>query len=241
VPDQQGDWRNQYEAFLWRPRLPLDVKFEVEKATGVLLDRDPGSHGLLTFRGSSSVPPNQYTLELRYEAALPERNLYSLRVDSASPKQWYSEEQSRRDADRAIAYWTGLLQLIPNPGAQRAASRELYEQRVAQTIGQETQRAGRREDPDPIRAVQREVLDGLRRGLGFRTAHHEGGTNIYLRGGKLIKANYGEDESVEEVEGEEKILASIRAFYDWESRRDTYPHRPPELEVWKYIRKELRK
>lgn len=43
--------------------------------------------------------------------------------------------------------------------------------------------------------------------------------------------------------GEERIvfadadaaLAAIRSYFDWDASADIYPHRRPELEVWRYV------
>jgi hypothetical protein len=37
------------------------------------------------------------------------------------------------------------------------------------------------------------------------------------------------EESLTVFQTDEELLTCLRNFYDWESRRDTYPHRPPEL------------
>ena len=39
---------------------------------------------------------------------------------------------------------------------------------------------------------------------------------------------------------DEEMIRFLRTHFDWESRRDTYPHKPPELDVWKYIERQLR-
>jgi len=31
------------------------------------------------------------------------------------------------------------------------------------------------------------------------------------------------------------MFKDLREFYDWWSRRDTFPHRPPELDVWRFM------
>jgi hypothetical protein len=233
------EWRHRCETYFWNPRMPFDVKFEIEKSTGILLERDPQQRSHLVFRGSSSTPPKQYHSELRFEAALPERNLYSLHVEATAPRQWFSEADFRRDAARAFEYWTRDLKTTARPGFLDSASRDLYEERVAATLERESQEANREEDEAPIRAVQQAVLEELRKGKSFRTAHHEGGTRIYFDGRRFVKSTCGEEQSRQVFDSEDQILAFIRSFYDWESRRDAYPHRPPELEVWRFIRKEL--
>jgi len=37
------------------------------------------------------------------------------------------------------------------------------------------------------------------------------------------------------------MLAALRRFCEWDARRDTYPHPKPELEVWRFIRAQLKR
>ena len=75
--------------------------------------------------------------------------------------------------------------------------------------------------------------------MSFRTVHHEGGTSIYFDGKNFVRSEYGESESFKILGTEDEVLDCIRELYDWESRRDSFPHRPPELEVWGFIRQLL--
>ncbi len=96
------------------------------------------------------------------------------------------------------------------------------------------------DDGEAIRAIQQGILNGLRQGKSFSTAHHEGGTRIRLVGDVFVVADYGESEERAEFRSDESFLARLREFYDWESRRDWHPHPAPELEVWRFIEKQVR-
>jgi len=239
MTESTGEWSEHYQTYLWRPRVPFDVKFEIERATGILLERDRRQTGQLIYRGASSIPPNRYQAQLRFEAALPQRNLYSMHVDVTAPRDWIGEADFHRGANRAFAYWTRNLQGVVDPGSLASASREIYDQRVAKTLALELALANRKEDMAPISAIQQAILDGLRRGRSFRTAHHESGMTIYFDGGQFIKQVYGVEESREIFARDDQIIAYLRAFYDWEARRNMYPHQPPELEVWRFIQRQL--
>jgi hypothetical protein len=76
-------------------------------------------------------------------------------------------------------------------------------------------------------------------GKRFATAHHEGGTRLYFKGTKFVREDFGLEESLTEFSTDGEMLTCLRNFYDWESRKGTYPHRPPELDVWKFIQREL--
>ena len=104
----------------------------------------------------------------------------------------------------------------------------------------ETRRASEKEDPAPAMAVKQEILTALRSGMSFRTAHHEGGTSIYFDGKNFVRSEYGETESLKVLATEDEALGSIRELYDWDSRKVSFPHPPPELEVWKFIQLQLR-
>jgi hypothetical protein len=107
-------------------------------------------------------------------------------------------------------------------------------------VDKEVGRAGEKEDMAPVVVLKEEILTGLRNGMSFRTIHHEGGTTIYFDGKTFVHSTYGEEESLNVLGTDEEALACIRELYDWESRKGSFPHRPPELEVWKFIRRELK-
>ena len=86
-----------------------------------------------------------------------------------------------------------------------------------------------------VPTLQREILDGLRRGRIFSTAHKEGGTTIRHHGGKFVRADYGESSRVEEFHDEAAFLAFLRRFFDWETSRGAYPGKPSEPEAWRLI------
>jgi len=71
--------------------------------------------------------------------------------------------------------------------------------------------------------------------MSFRTVHHEGGTTFRFDGKDFVRSTYGVEESKRMFATEEEMFKDLREFYDWWSRRDTFPHRPPELDVWRFI------
>ena len=79
----------------------------------------------------------------------------------------------------------------------------------------------------------------MRDGKSFRAAHHEGGSRLDFNGTVYRYVTYGEEESETEYATDGDVLKFIRNFYDWESRKETFPHRPPEVEVWNYIQRQL--
>ena len=143
------------------------------------------------------------------------------------------------DSHRAFEYWSLRLQCCARVTDFSDHSQTFYEQQVRESIEHDEAQARAVEDPDPIVAIQNKVLMALRKGKQFRTAHHEGGSILSFNGQTFQREDYGEYPDLKQFATDQEMIECIRAFYDWESRRETYPHRPPELEVWKYIERQL--
>jgi hypothetical protein len=238
-PDTIGEWTQHCETFFQASSSPWDVKFEIEKTTGILLTRDQEQNPKLVFKGTSQPPPTGHRLELRLEAVLSDQAWYSLHDEMWLPRSWSTETEFRRDADRTFRYWTRNLR-TGGPGSFDAASRELYDRAMRETLQRESEEANRKKDDAQIREIQQAVLAALRKGQSFATAHHEGSTRLYFSGTRFVKQEDGLEVSVTEFSTDHEMLACLRDFYDWESRKQTYPHRPPELDVWKFIQRQLR-
>ncbi|MBN9662773.1 MAG: hypothetical protein J0H49_31535 [Acidobacteria bacterium] len=251
---QRGEWFDHRETFFWHDRTPHEVKFEIEKLTGTLLARDATQAERLTYVGDSSSGGTRRVLRLRFEAVTPRRpymfepwtdpreyrNQFSLRVEMATPRKWVTGEAFQRNLDRAFEHWT--LRLLCGPGGNDWVDRlkPLYDRQVAESLAREAMEAQKKEDPRAIADLQLAVLESLRAGMRFSAAHKEGGTILSFNGQTFLRSDYGEEPGLRIYATDAEMLQAIRDFYDWESRRDCYPHRPPELEVWRYIRQQLR-
>ena len=227
-------WQRDYEALFVDKSRPLDVKFRVEKATGCLLERDGREEPRIVFRGSSPPPDFAKTITVTLLAAEPGRGLYSFHCQASVTSQWTTEERFQAATDRAFDYWCGKLQVSTE---RFAGDHGVYEEWLRDTIERESQKAP--EDTEAIAAVQQEIVAALKRGMRFATAHKEGGSTIGFHLGGFYREDYGEDPASIRY-SEADFLTAIRSFYDWDSRRDHYPHRPPELDVWKFILGQLR-
>ena len=234
-------WSKSSRTYFWDPRSPFETKFQIEKMTGILLKREPNPESNLTYSGTSNPPTLGYNLKLVFQSALPKRNWYSFEIEAWVPRSWYSETEFQSKADRAFDYWTRNLPSSPNPKSVEEGSGDLYFQRTQEAVEKEKQESIMKpEDVAEIQVIQKSILNGLRKGKSFRTAHHEGGTRLFFDGANCVRRDYGEEESTKKFQTEKEFLDCIREFYDWESRRGTYPHRPPELETWKFIQQELK-
>lgn len=238
-----GEWLDSRETEFWHDRSPWAVKYAVEKMIGVLLERDLEDAERLAYRGRTTSGGEGRAFWLRFEAVINNRKLYSLQVESKASRKWWTEEKFLEGAARAFAHWKGQLEVPAEEIAWERANwdryREVQEESVA--IAKEAEAGGEKEDPEPVLALQKTVIAGLRAGQSFHSGHKEGWTSICFDGRTFIRFDEGENPKTERYATEAKVLICVRNFYDWESRRDTFPHRPPEVEVWKYILKQLRR
>jgi hypothetical protein len=235
------DWSFRVEGRFADARPVLDVKYDIEKRAGRLLHRDLESPETLVFRGyeRSYTRTGGTTVELRLEAACDTHNLYALQFDASGAGDPGKEKTWEENIRGNFAKWTSGLALTED---RVAPPPDLCRQVVETTIARESELANtiNKDDDEAIRAIQEAILTGLRQGKCFFTAHHEGGTNIRFRGTSFVVEDYGESTDREEFSSEESFLARLRKFYDWESGREWRPHRPPEIEVWKFIERQMR-
>jgi hypothetical protein len=239
IKNETENWTQDCSTYFWSSSDPFEVKFEVEKTIGLLLATVTAQTPQLTYSGSDDPPYIGREVHLRFEAALPNRNWYSLHVTAWVPRTWYTEAEFRANADRSFGHWILGLQTAPTLGLMDAASQELYDQRVRESVDKEERRANEKEDPAPVAAIKQEILAALRNGRSFRTAHHEGGTSISFDGKTFVCSEYGEVESLKILGTDDEALDRINQLYDWESRKSSFPHRPPELEVWGFTWRQL--
>jgi hypothetical protein len=199
-------------------RPPHEVQFQLERDV-LTLFRPEFTAGRLVFKGftnSSAVP---YHLELRFNAALPKVNLYTLRLT-------YPAGQ-RDSAASWFRFWTRDFKSTypPDPNV---GSADLYRTRAEQAISVESHLTD-------IHAVQQEIVARMRKGGTYSTSHKEGGTNISLRGSKFLRADYGEWEQTETFTEEAKFFSFLRKFYDWQTQSAS-----SEFDKWKLILRLLR-
>jgi hypothetical protein len=234
-------WNFRLEARFTDARPVLDVKFDIEKRVRRILRRD-AERPALVFRDTSpsyTTPGGSSTIELRLEAAYETYNLFALEADFAEAGDPVQEKKWEQNVRIAFDRWTtglALTEICP------PCSPDRYQQVMQETISREFDLAHRvnPEEDAAICVIQEAILSALRRGKSFSTAHHEGGTNIRYLGTVFVIQDYGESNDREEFADADKFLARLRQFYDWESRRDSYPHAPPEEEAWRFIERQLR-
>jgi hypothetical protein len=241
--DAVGDWSVKRSASFEHTDDPLAVKHLVEKMTAQLLRRDPPDADAMTptlsYSGSSRLGhPSAVRLELA--AVMGDRKLYRLTSERTAPKRWEDEDRFTADCDRSFAFWCSKLRVVTSTHEWVNAPAAALEQTIRVAIAAEDAAAQIVEDPAPIAAIQQEVLAALRSGMGFATAHKEGGTRLFFDGQVFRRDDHGEEPNLHEVYPDDAaMLDGLRRFYDWDARQSNYPHPVPELQVWTYIRGQL--
>jgi hypothetical protein len=234
-------WTFRLEGLFSDSRPVLDVKYDIEKRVRQLLPRDH-ERPALVFRNTSrsyTTAGGSTTIELRLEAACDTYNVYALELDAVETSDPANEKRWEQNLRGAFARWTQGLAPAETGGS---SSPDRYRQVMEETIAREFELAHRvnPQEEAAIRVIQETILQGLRGGQRFSTAHHEGGTNIRFLGPVFVLQDYGESNDREEFPSSAEFLARLRKFYDGEARRDWYPHAPPELEAWRFILSEMR-
>ena len=215
------------EITLHDSRPPQEIQAVLEREVMTVLGVVPHD-ARLTFTAIAKTSGAPFRLTLRFEAAHGETNRYSLRfdtVDASIPPA--ALETQRKALDGWLDLWTRHFTSDPSR-ALPPESPGRYQELADQARRAHERLAG-------VTLLQREILDGLRRGLTFSTAHKEGGTTIRHRDGKFVRADYGESSRVEEFHDEAAFLTFLRRFFDWETSRGAYPGKASEVEAWRLI------
>jgi hypothetical protein len=191
-------------------RPPHEIKAKLERDLVTLFQQDPASPNL-TYRASRKITGLTYSFELRFEAALPTANCYTLHVDadgSASAESWFK-------------FWTRDFNPanLPHPAANVP---ERYALLVEQSLSAESNLLD-------AEAIQQTILAGMRKGATFSTAHKEGGTRLSFTGSHFRRAGYGESEETEIFASDTAFLSYLRKFYGWQTSGVS------EYDAWKLI------
>ena len=184
--------------------------------------------GRLAYSTQAKINGAQYTFDLRFEAALPQTNCYSLRIDaswSALPAN--SHDYFRKSAGGWIDFWTRSFKRDKTVEAGEG-SPERYAQ-----LREEALQAEARLDSVP--AIQQVIVAGMKRGATFSTAHKEGGTILKWSDGRFVRSDYGDCPDLKKFSDETEFLKFLQQFYDWETSSAVYPNKVTDIEAWKLI------
>jgi len=215
------------------PRPPHEIQFQLERDLVTLFQTDHDGAQLF-FRGAAKSAGCPYLFELRFDAALPEMNCYTLRIHASWEKlPAEHSDYFRRSSESWFLYWTKSFQQAPQPNPGEG-SVERYRMLTEQALNAEARLTD-------VGSVQQAILSEMREGSYFSTAHKEGGSNIRWRESHFICADYGESDRIQTFDGDASFLVFLRQFYDRETSRHVYPAKLPEFDAWKLILRLLRR
>jgi hypothetical protein len=213
-------------------RPPHEIQFELERQLMTLF-APTLEHERLVLRAQATVVGGRYFFELRFEAALLQKNHYSLRVETSwAGHAATHHDYYRKTSDSWFSLWTRDF-MAANPPRAGAGSPARYRQLCEAALHAE-------QHLDTVPAIQKAILDAMKRGASFSTSHKEGGTNIYWGNGTYVRTDYGEYPDQKQFPGDEDFLKFLRQFHDGETSRNIYPNKVPELVAWKLILRLLR-
>jgi hypothetical protein len=203
----------------------LDVHYDIERRVKRLLPRDLSKPENLVFCGTS--PNGSNSIELRLEAAFDSHNTYVLEYKSGA----VMAVNLRNTMER----WTKGLEIVETTtsGSSDRLRQVIREAELAR-------QPPPLDDPAAIHALQQEIISAFRRGELCSTQNKEGGTIIRVRDGSFIFQDYGDSEARRDFTSEAAFLAHLREFYAWMARYEWAPHPLPEIELWKFIQRQLR-
>lgn len=237
-----GDWHVKRSACFEHGDAPTAMKYAVEKMTKQLLQREPIDLKalVLCYAGTSSAGGHPCTVRLELVAVCGVRYLYRFTNESSAPRRWEEYLHFTTACERRFAHWCGQLNIVEKERAWPSALRTSLEICVLSVIAAEDAAALVVEDMGPVIALQRQVLDALRGGMGFFTAGKEGGSHLFFADNAYRRNDYGTDIDLSATYADDaSMIACLRSFFDWDTRQDSYPHSKPELEVWQYIQSQL--
>lgn len=208
-----------------RPPHEVRVALERELITLFTVER---TEDALKFRARALVNGATYDFELRFVAALADTNHYALRTAASWAHQ---PPSSHAHFNSTFASWLQLWTREFTPADPRAAdtnSPERHRELADAALLAEAHL-------DSVAALQRAIVDALRRGARFATSHKEGGTTITWQRGRFVRTDHGESPDRREYTDESTFLTLLRQWLLTDVSRHAATKPPPEFDVWKLI------
>ncbi len=213
---------------------PEKLRFRMEKMMARLMSLDTADEASVTYRADCSLVTSlRRDLTLRLEDVLAEGYLYRITLDAKGEKNWYDEAEFLKEVDPVFEYWTRMFRKANAPGDSRnedAIERARKTAMIADAASLPTP-----EDLQAIAALQNQILSTIQRGGRFLSSNKEGNTSFHYQSGGYVRLDEGDYPDRIRFADETAFLKAVRQFFDWNAKRDTYPHSPPEVEVWNYI------
>lgn len=213
-------------------RPPHEVQFALERQLMTPFTASMQNDRLI-LTAVANVVGARYDFELRFEAAMPLQNCYSLQVETSwADAAATHHDYYRKTADSWFDHWT--RHFVPaEPPAADAGAPERYQAICLASLNAEAHL-------DTVTTIQQTIVAAMKAGGRFSTSHKEGGTNISWNGEHFVRSDYGDYPDHRTFASEAEFLQALRMFYDWETSANVYPEKVSDLVAWKLILRLLR-
>jgi hypothetical protein len=208
-------------------RTPLEVIFVLEQQVSRLFSMEM-EQGKLCFSANAVVVGALYHFRLCFEGASPGYHSYSLTMDVSWGKQSDGNfEYYSKTSKSWFELWTRDFQ-ASNPPREHEFDKSRYAQLCDASF--EVQRQEK-----SVPEIQQSIVAEMKRGARFRTSHKEGGTNIYWRGDRFFRSDYGDDPAERQFTDELSFFTMLRQFCYWDVARNSGSEQLSEGDVWRLI------
>jgi len=214
-------------------RPPHEIQFGLERDLMTLFAASMQNERLV-MTAKAKVIGARYDFTLRFEAAMPHHNCYSLCVETS----WADAAATHHDYYRKTAgswfeHWTRELLSAEPPHAADAGAPERYQAICLAALNAEAHL-------DSVPALQQAIIAAMKRGGRFTTSSKEGDTNFRWSGDRFVRTDVGDYPGTVVYASETEFLDMLRKYYDWETSKNVYPEKVSELVAWKLILRLLR-
>lgn len=212
-------------------RSPLDLQAVLEEAWMAPFAPVWVGH-ILVFKGELDLTGVHYQVEVAFLDVGPRGNHFRLRtmVSWEGAAALY-HDYFRRTSEGWFALWTQRLkETRPRGKSQREAGS--YAALCSEVL---TAQEGLN---SPVTLKQR-IVDGLKQGGTFSTAHKEGGTRISWITDRYVRSDYGECPERSVYESDADLLAMLWRLLEPEVARQAGPAGHPEAATWRLIWRQM--
>ena len=213
-------------------RPPHEVQFALERDLMSLFTASM-QNDRLALRANAKVVGARYDFELRFEAAMPITNCYSLRVETSWAEAAATHhDYFRKTASSWFGFWT--RDLLPADPPDTATGPDVrYQAFCAASLKAEAHL-------NTVPALQQAIVAAMKSGARFSTSSKEGGTTLCWNGEHFVRSDHGDHPDTIIFSGEPDFLEALRKFYAWETAKNAYPEMVAELVAWRLMLRLLR-
>ncbi len=212
------------------PQRPHEIQAWLERSLRSVLNPIP-SEARATCQTAFSWAGFLFQIRLVYEAAYTTVDAYTFHMICEVNSPAKDRPTLQRTADSWFSVWTREWKPAPTQ-INATPSLDLYSTRAAEWLQVHASLQ------DSLQ-LQSRILEAMRQGATFHTAHKEGGTRIHFVDNRWFRSDYGESNAYEIFHTPEAFLAFLRQFYDFETSRTLWPNKAPDPTAWCLIYRQL--